>query len=347
MPARIPSSPPTPGAQGARGRPRRRSAHLDRHRRQRRGLPRDPGHLQHNGPGMFAIRAVLAATMSPAWGMYCGYELFEHRAVREGSEEYLDCGGNDTVSDHPVLGWMQPRDTGDGHCRRTRTFDCAPIWFNIVHKSTRSMPARIPSSPPTPGAQGARGRPRRRGAHLDRHGVNAEGYREILGIPVRPPQRSWWSSARRERNQPRRARRRSRIAIHSNGVLRPHFGVLRLGVLITPTGPARSAAAVLRWPLRRPRRCCQLGLRPARTVADRPRPAQPGPGQDLCNVPIADTVPAAATAMCENHNSPGFSGTVRCPATGTGPNGEKLDITEDPTRAARHRIPDQRRGRGA
>ncbi|QNI08027.1 alpha-1,4-glucan--maltose-1-phosphate maltosyltransferase [Mycobacterium kubicae] len=46
--------------------------------------------LQHNGPGMFAIRAVLAATMGPAWGVYSGYELFEHRAVREGSEEYLD-----------------------------------------------------------------------------------------------------------------------------------------------------------------------------------------------------------------------------------------------------------------
>ena len=46
--------------------------------------------LQHHGPGMFAIRAVLAATMSPAWGVYSGYELFEHRAVREGSEEYLD-----------------------------------------------------------------------------------------------------------------------------------------------------------------------------------------------------------------------------------------------------------------
>ena len=39
---------------------------------------------------MFAIRAVLAATMSPAWGVYSGYELFEHRAVREGSEEYLN-----------------------------------------------------------------------------------------------------------------------------------------------------------------------------------------------------------------------------------------------------------------
>lgn len=46
--------------------------------------------LQHHGPGMFAIRAVLAATMSPAWGMYSGYELYEHRAVHEGSEEYLD-----------------------------------------------------------------------------------------------------------------------------------------------------------------------------------------------------------------------------------------------------------------
>ncbi|HET9874789.1 MAG TPA: alpha-1,4-glucan--maltose-1-phosphate maltosyltransferase, partial [Mycobacterium sp.] len=46
--------------------------------------------LQHNGPGMFAIRAVLAATMGPAWGMYSGYELFEHRALHDGSEEYLD-----------------------------------------------------------------------------------------------------------------------------------------------------------------------------------------------------------------------------------------------------------------
>jgi starch synthase (maltosyl-transferring) len=46
--------------------------------------------LQHNGPGMFAIRAVLAATLSPTWGVYSGYELFEGRAVVEGSEEYLN-----------------------------------------------------------------------------------------------------------------------------------------------------------------------------------------------------------------------------------------------------------------
>ena len=46
--------------------------------------------LQHGGPGMFAIRAALASTLSPAWGVYSGYELFEHEPVREGSEEYLN-----------------------------------------------------------------------------------------------------------------------------------------------------------------------------------------------------------------------------------------------------------------
>ncbi|WP_319458161.1 MULTISPECIES: alpha-1,4-glucan--maltose-1-phosphate maltosyltransferase [unclassified Mycobacterium] len=46
--------------------------------------------LQHGGPGMFAIRAVMAATMSSTWGVYSGYELFEHQPVRAGSEEYLD-----------------------------------------------------------------------------------------------------------------------------------------------------------------------------------------------------------------------------------------------------------------
>lgn len=46
--------------------------------------------LQYGGKAMFAIRATLAATMSPLWGVYSGYELFEHVPVREGSEEYLD-----------------------------------------------------------------------------------------------------------------------------------------------------------------------------------------------------------------------------------------------------------------
>jgi starch synthase (maltosyl-transferring) len=46
--------------------------------------------LQYGGPAAFKIRAVLAAMTSPSWGVYSGYELYEHVAVRPGSEEYLD-----------------------------------------------------------------------------------------------------------------------------------------------------------------------------------------------------------------------------------------------------------------
>ncbi|MFE3260026.1 maltotransferase domain-containing protein [Nocardia sp. NPDC059091] len=46
--------------------------------------------LQYGGPGMFAIRAVLAATIGATWGVYSGFELYEHQAVQQGSEEYLD-----------------------------------------------------------------------------------------------------------------------------------------------------------------------------------------------------------------------------------------------------------------
>ncbi|MEJ7628184.1 MAG: alpha-1,4-glucan--maltose-1-phosphate maltosyltransferase [Nocardioidaceae bacterium] len=47
-------------------------------------------YLQYGGPAAFAVRAVLAATGSPTWGVYAGYELFEHVAIRPGSEEYLN-----------------------------------------------------------------------------------------------------------------------------------------------------------------------------------------------------------------------------------------------------------------
>ena len=49
-----------------------------------------PFHLQSGNPATFALRAVLASTMSPSWGMYAGYELFEHRFLKVGGEEYLD-----------------------------------------------------------------------------------------------------------------------------------------------------------------------------------------------------------------------------------------------------------------
>jgi len=47
-------------------------------------------YLQYGGQPAFKIRAALAATLTPTWGVYSGYELFEHVAVRPGSEEYLD-----------------------------------------------------------------------------------------------------------------------------------------------------------------------------------------------------------------------------------------------------------------
>ena len=50
----------------------------------------NPLHLHSGNPAMFALRAVLASTLTPSWGMYAGYELYEHRPFKEGGEEYMD-----------------------------------------------------------------------------------------------------------------------------------------------------------------------------------------------------------------------------------------------------------------
>ncbi|MDX3231120.1 alpha-1,4-glucan--maltose-1-phosphate maltosyltransferase [Streptomyces sp. ME19-01-6] len=47
-------------------------------------------HLQEGGRPAFEARAVLAATLSPTWGVYAGYELCENTPLRPGGEEYLD-----------------------------------------------------------------------------------------------------------------------------------------------------------------------------------------------------------------------------------------------------------------
>jgi starch synthase (maltosyl-transferring) len=47
-------------------------------------------YLQHAGPAAFRVRAVLAAMLSPSWGVYAGFELCENAPLRPGSEEYLD-----------------------------------------------------------------------------------------------------------------------------------------------------------------------------------------------------------------------------------------------------------------
>nr|WP_265521938.1 maltotransferase domain-containing protein [Oerskovia sp. JB1-3-2] len=48
-----------------------------------------PPYLQHGGVAGFAIRAALAATGAPTWGVYAGYELVEN-VPRPGVEEQID-----------------------------------------------------------------------------------------------------------------------------------------------------------------------------------------------------------------------------------------------------------------
>jgi starch synthase (maltosyl-transferring) len=46
-------------------------------------------YLQTGGRPAFRVRLVLAATLSPLYGIYSGYELCENTPLRRGSEEYL------------------------------------------------------------------------------------------------------------------------------------------------------------------------------------------------------------------------------------------------------------------
>jgi starch synthase (maltosyl-transferring) len=46
-------------------------------------------YLAEGGPAAFPVRLILAATLSPSYGIYSGFEHFEH-VQRPGSEEYLD-----------------------------------------------------------------------------------------------------------------------------------------------------------------------------------------------------------------------------------------------------------------
>ena len=63
-------------------------------------------YLQHGGPPAFEARLVLAATLSPSYGIYSGYESYERKAVAPGSEEYLDSEKYETKTrtlDGPLL----------------------------------------------------------------------------------------------------------------------------------------------------------------------------------------------------------------------------------------------------
>ncbi|MCV2394061.1 alpha-1,4-glucan--maltose-1-phosphate maltosyltransferase [Actinotalea sp. M2MS4P-6] len=66
-------------------------------------------YMQHGGPPAFAIRAILAATGAPTWGIYSGYELVEN-VPRPGVEEQID---NEKYEYKP-RNWFAARQTGIG-----------------------------------------------------------------------------------------------------------------------------------------------------------------------------------------------------------------------------------------
>ena len=83
--------------------------------------------LQYGGRGMFALRAVLAATMSPLWGVYSGYELYEHRALKPGSEEYLDSEKFE----------LRPRD----YAAAEKSGDSLSVFIRTLNRVRREHPA--------------------------------------------------------------------------------------------------------------------------------------------------------------------------------------------------------------
>src|SRR3954469_3007281 len=67
-------------------------------------------YLQPGGRPAFEARLILAATLSPSYGVYSGYENLEHVPAHEASEEYLDSEkyeAKDRALDGPLLPLMR------------------------------------------------------------------------------------------------------------------------------------------------------------------------------------------------------------------------------------------------
>ncbi len=73
--------------------------------------------LQHGGRPAFEARLVLAATLSPTYGIYSGFEACENVPVRAGSEEYLD-SEKYQVKQRTLDGPLLPMIAALNHARR-------------------------------------------------------------------------------------------------------------------------------------------------------------------------------------------------------------------------------------
>ena len=176
--------------------------------------------LQYGGPAAFKIRAVIAATGSPSWGVYAGFELFEHVAVKPGSEEYLDSEKYQIR----IRDW-------DG--RRGR----GPHAGAVPHPAQRDPPRA-----PGPAAAAQRDHPlqRRReraGLLQDEPRRRRHGHRGGQPRPARHP---------RDDRPPRRAGPRSRPGRLVRGARRDHRRGLELGpAQLRPARPHHEPAHIL------------------------------------------------------------------------------------------------------
>jgi starch synthase (maltosyl-transferring) len=71
-------------------------------------------YLADGGPSAFYIRETLAATLSPTYGIYSGFEHYENVPVQPGSEEYMDSEKYETKQralDGPMLPYIQRMNT--------------------------------------------------------------------------------------------------------------------------------------------------------------------------------------------------------------------------------------------
>ncbi|MFJ9178439.1 alpha-1,4-glucan--maltose-1-phosphate maltosyltransferase [Streptomyces sp. NPDC102360] len=84
--------------------------------------------LQDGGRPAFELRAVLAATLSPTWGVYSGYELCENTPLRAGSEEYL----------HSEKYQLRPRDW-ESAAREGRTIAPLITELNAIRRRNPAL----------------------------------------------------------------------------------------------------------------------------------------------------------------------------------------------------------------
>ena len=128
-------------------------------------------YLQAGGRAAFEARLVLAATLSPSYGIYSGFEHCENVSVRPGSEEYLNSEKyelkqrkldgpllslvarlNAVRRENPALQWLDPRSRSS----RRRTSGSSPFLkrrgdntvVTVVNLDPAATQCRRPASVP-------------------------------------------------------------------------------------------------------------------------------------------------------------------------------------------------------